>query len=320
MRGTLPVAAVVALSVTACHRSAATSPWEGPAPSAILATVGDRKITVADLEQQIGRKPPYLRARYASAEQKKTLLDDTVRFEALAQEAARRGYDKDPEVVLAAKQQMISRLMAKDFESTQSAAGIPDADIERYYGEHRAEFSKPEEVRVSEIVTSDESKARKACTEAKARAGVAGPDLRSFRDLVSAYSEDEASRANGGDVGSFSSDTTAVPSPVVEAAFRLKIGEISGPVKAGGRWVVLLLTQKRSGFERPLADVKDEIRQRLFRDAHERAMAAFIEAAEERASVARHDENLAKVVVPEATANRELARGSSNNPETHAGN
>src|SRR5690242_12103619 len=68
-----------------------------------LAKVGDVTITVGDLEDQLDRQSPYIRARYTSTEQKKAFLQSLIRFEVLAAEAQRRGYDKDAEVIRTTK-------------------------------------------------------------------------------------------------------------------------------------------------------------------------------------------------------------------------
>ena len=109
-----------------------------------------------------------MRARYTTPEKKKEFLDSLIRFEVLANEAEKRGYDKDPEVQRVMKQQMISKFLQKDFESKLKVEDVPDADVEKYYKEHPAEFNQKDEVRVSEIVVKDKPKADKALAEARA--------------------------------------------------------------------------------------------------------------------------------------------------------
>lgn len=279
-----------------CHRASGSSADE----AAIVATVGDTKLTVADIERLVNEKPPYLRPRYAKPEKLKQLLDETVRFEALAEEAKRRGYDKDPDVLRTVKQQMVTKLMQKEFEAKHGPEQVSDADVARYYSEHAAEFNGTEQVRVSEISTRDEAKAKKAYAEAKVQAGPAGADLKAFHDLVAAYSEDEATRPTGGDLGFVAQNGTVLPRPLVAAAFALKnVGDVSEPVSVDGGWVVLLLTQKRPGFVKTLAAASDEIRQRLSRERHDKAMVTFVEDLEKSAGVQLHEENLAKIRIAE---------------------
>src|SRR5688572_10560872 len=81
-----------------------------------LAKVDDVVITVGELQERINRQSPYIRNRYTSLEQKKEFLDSLIRFEVLAKEAQRRGFDQDPEVIRTMKQVMIQKLMKDEFE------------------------------------------------------------------------------------------------------------------------------------------------------------------------------------------------------------
>ena len=59
---------------------------------------------------------------------------------------------------------------------------------------------------------------------------------------------------------------------------------------------MLRLTQKRPGFNRPLAEVKRQIQQRLFRDMRTKAMDAFVADLKKKSTIEINEENLAKVV------------------------
>src|SRR5262249_7411119 len=82
---------------------AAAPPQSAEELKAPLAKIDDVTITLGELQEPINRQSPYIRARYTSLEQKKEFLDSLIRFEVLAKEAARRGLDKDPEVVRTTK-------------------------------------------------------------------------------------------------------------------------------------------------------------------------------------------------------------------------
>ena len=67
---------------------------------AILAQIDDITITSKDMREVLARyaNQPFVLARYSSLEKKKELLDSMIRFQVLALEARKRGYDSDPEV------------------------------------------------------------------------------------------------------------------------------------------------------------------------------------------------------------------------------
>ncbi len=168
------------------------------------------------------------------------------------------------------KQQMISKFLQKDFESKLKVEDVPDADVEKYYKEHPAEFNQKDEVRVSEIVVKDKGKADKALRRGEGAAQGARrrrADQKGFRDLVTKYSEDEESKPRGGrpvvlrqGLAPRSRSRSSTPRSSSRGRRR------RAAVKTDKGWAVLRLTQKRPGFNRPLAEVKRQIQQRLFRD------------------------------------------------------
>ena len=243
---------VARVAAPACKKASVKPAQDKGDLSQVVAQVGDETITVGDLQERLNKQSPFIRARYTTLDKKKEFLDNLVRFEVMAGEAQKRGYDKDPEVQRVMKQQMISKFLQKDFESTLKVEDVPDADVEKYYKDHPEEFNKKDEVRVSEILVKDKPKADKAYAEAKAQPKTAGADQKGFRDLVTKYSEDDESKARGGDLTFFDKDSTAYPKPIIEAAFKLgDVGDVSPPIKTDKGWVVLKLTQKRPGFSRP---------------------------------------------------------------------
>ena len=135
------VACAVAALALAC-RSAGTPTAQRRAvdSSPVVARVDDAVITVSDVQERINKQPPFVRARYADAAKKRELVDELVQHEAIAAEAARRGYAEDPDVQRAVKK-MISRMLKLDFESKLKIEDVPDADVEKYYKEHRGRLS-----------------------------------------------------------------------------------------------------------------------------------------------------------------------------------
>jgi peptidyl-prolyl cis-trans isomerase C len=297
--GTL-VAATLALPACKHARERSGHQAENVDPSQIVAKVDDTVITVTDVQERINKQSPFVRARYTNADRKKEFLDGLIKFEVMASEAERLGYDKDPEVQRVMKQQMISKFMQKDFESKLKVEDVPDADVEKYYNDHPTEFHQKDEVRVSQIVVKEKSKADKAYAEARALPkGPAGAmDAKGFRDLVTKYSDDEESKPRGGDLSFFAADSATYPKPIIDAAFKLKdVGDVGAPIKTDKGWVILRLTQKRPGFSRPLPEVKRQIQQRLFRDLRAKSMDTFVADLKKKSNIEIHEDNLAKVVV-----------------------
>jgi peptidyl-prolyl cis-trans isomerase C len=259
-----------------------------------LAKIDDVTITLGELQERINRQSPYIRARYTSLEQKKEFLDSLIRFEVLAKEAARRGLDKDPEVVRTMKQVMIQRLMRDELDAKITADTVTDAEMKAYYDANLSEYVKPDEVRVSAIIVKNRAQAERVANEAR---GEAGKTNKGFRDLVARYSQDEDSKLRGGDLRYLDAQTKELPAPVVKAAFALaSTGDVSAAIDAGnGTWYVLKQTGRRRSMTKSFDDAKPAIRNKLFRDKRVAAQKDFVDGLKSTAKIEINDANLAKV-------------------------
>ncbi|HTE51565.1 MAG TPA: peptidyl-prolyl cis-trans isomerase [Kofleriaceae bacterium] len=265
-----------------------------------LATVDDVVITVKQLQDSINRQSPYIRARYASREQKRIFLDNMIRFEVLASEAVRRGLDRDPEVVQTMKSAMITKLLKAELAAGIKPEDIPEADLRAFFAANPARFNKAEEVRVSAIVLAKQKQADDVAVLAR---GEQGQSNKGFRDLVSRFSTDAESRLRGGDLRYFERDSTEVPKPVIEAAFALgKTGDVAGPIAAGKSFYIIKQTGRRGAVSKAFDRVKREIQNELYKQRREGAQRKFVDQLKTRSKVEVLDENLKKVRVD--TSNR----------------
>jgi peptidyl-prolyl cis-trans isomerase C len=255
----------------------------------------DFVMTVADLQDRINAQPLVARSQYGSLDKKKELLGDLVNFELMAAEAARRGYDRDPDVIRMMKQQMIGKLVQKELDTKVTPGAASAADIQRYYEEHVRDFNCPEQVQVSQILIKDRTRAARVAAEARA---LPHEDAKAFRDLVSRTSEDQDSKTRGGDVAPFDRASGVLPEAVVRAAFALKgIGEVSEPIPTEEGFRILRLAARLPGFSRPLAEVTPQIRQQLTAAARAKAVTDFVAGLRAQHPVSIDERNLAKVAI-----------------------
>jgi len=267
--------------------------------ASLLASINDYNITVSDLQGEINKKSPHIRARYTSHEQKKQLLDQMIRFEVMAQEAFRRGFDKDPKVIRTMKQIMIQQLMKKEFKEKLDPDKIPEEELKTFYKEHFEEYNKPAETRVQAIVLSSKEKAKKIAGEAK------GKTSKEFRDMVEKYSEDKESKARKGNLGYFSKDTKKVPTTIVNASFALKkFDELAGPIFDGkDRYYIIKKTGHREAVNKSYDLVKRQIKNRLYRQKRNDSHKEYIKGLREKATVKVDEANLGKVQVDTSKGN-----------------
>ncbi len=279
----------------------------------VLAKVGEHTITLGDFAERLAEQSPYLRARYNSPERRRELLRNMVRFELLALEAERQGFDEAPEVVEAVEQVMVEQMMKDLFTDRIRAEDISDREVEAYYEAHRDEFQRPAQSRAAHILVASAARARELIAELKA----APHRMEAFRRLAASHSRDERTRRNGGDLGFFPAPGEGelpghVPAEVARAAFDLeRVGEVAPePVRAADGWHVVMLTGRRASLNRTLEEVRRTIVNRLWRQKREEAIVRFVEELKQQAEVAIDEEALAQVRVD--------ARPPASTPDTAA--
>ena len=262
----------------------------------VIAKIDNVTITVGQFQQLINEQSPFVRQRYTSLERRKEFLDNLVRFEVLANEAERRGLNRDPEVVRTMKQVMIQKLLKEEFDKLK-LEDISDADCKRYYEAHPEEFNQPEQARVSMILVKDLATAKKVQADAR----VKGVDNQGYRTLVGEYSIDAATKDRGGDLRYFETNTKEIPHEIVAASFRLQnIGDNSEPVRTQGGYAILKLTGRRKALSRTLEESRQQIRNKIYRDKRTESMENFVKGLREKAKVNIDESKLAKVQI-EAT-------------------
>ena len=142
----------------------------------------------------------------------------------------------------------------------RSRIALLSPEIQRFYQDHLAEFSSPEEVTLSDI----EITVRGDAKEAENRANDLYRRLQqgeSFPTLASQYSNGTTA-GKGGSIGTYLVST--LNSNTAKAIANLKEGEISKPQREKDRYIIYRVDLRKPSVVRPLDEVKDNIRARLF--------------------------------------------------------
>ena len=285
----------VILIFSACRGKPATDPKASAASAVVLAQVDDIVITAADMKELLARyaSQPFVLARYSTIEKKKELLDSLVRYDVLAIEARKRGYERDPEVQRVAKDKMVKLFTQQEILDKVKPADVPDADVAKYYKEHATDYARPEMVRASQILVKERAKAVKVLAEVKASPK---SDMKAFRDLVTKYSEDADSKPRGGDLTQFDRATTQHPQAVVAASFALKeVGDVSDLVSTDKGFAILKLTDKRPALSRSLEEARPEIQRRLLDELRTKRKKDYVDEARKTIKVEIFEDQLAKL-------------------------
>jgi parvulin-like peptidyl-prolyl isomerase len=263
---------------------------------AIVARVGTVPIRASEIQARAPALAPLIRSQLAltstEIEKRRSLLGFLLKEEAMVQESLRRGYDRDPAV----RNEMIARMLQDEVKASNAPSGPSDADVERYYIDHREEMTRPRQVRVLQIFTRD----RAVAEEALAQARVAErSDLDKFGELVAKYSADLLSRAYGGDMGFIDQKSSVYPKAVVDAAFALaNLYDVSDPIPSERGFHVLKLVQRVPAYTPTPSEAAAEIRAQLKRLLVDRKRIALTKALQHRTQVQVDHEALLQVPLP----------------------
>lgn len=259
---------------------------------------GAGKITVGDVEAAVRASGSFGEQRYLDPATLKSLLDRAVRFELLAAEAARRGYDKNDSVTQAVKQNAVQAMLKQEVDTKVTPKTVAPEAVQKYYDEHIDEFVRPEMRRASQIQLATEADARALLDQAKAA------DMRSFRELARLRSQDAVSKLRGGDLRYFDAKgkpDEAAPNldpALAKAAFALKtVGDTSGVVKTDAGYSILRLTGMRAAHSETVKEADERIRMRLWREQREAAIDAMLAELKTQSAPTTHPELLDSIVL-----------------------
>jgi len=149
-----------------------------------------------------------------------------------------------------------------DRDQIRSRVTVTPQDVESYYNANVQQFQTPEQVRASHILLKtdgkDEAAVRKQAEDILKQAKAPGAD---FAALAKKYSEDDGSKANGGDLDYFTKGRM-VPE-FEQAAFSLQPGQISDLVKSQFGFHIIKVVDKKPAGTRTLDEVRSQIQETL---------------------------------------------------------
>jgi parvulin-like peptidyl-prolyl isomerase len=167
----------------------------------------------------------------------------------------------------------------QQMEIVPRVARPEDAELRAYYEKNKAKMLTPEKRRVSHILflqdeaipLADQVKFKKTIEKVYQEA-MAGGD---FAKLAAQYSQDEASRENGGDIGWVEPGSL---SPEFEAVvFQLKKGRVSEVFPSRAGLHIVKVTDIRPAAPLSFEDAKNQIRDVILQEAFEKEFERWVE-------------------------------------------
>lgn len=253
----------------ACGQQASPPNTAGSAPGErVVLTIGDEKITAAEIDDFIQALPPQYQAFYGGSG-KRLLPQYIVAMKVLSAEAVKLKLGEQPEVARAieiAREGILSDAARKHFLQSMT---VSDQELRELYSKDK---TLSEEVRIRHILISTEDaplksraaghpalpepEARKKLEEIRERI-LAGAD---FAEMAKQYSEDTATAASGGDMGVIQRDKV-VP-PIVNAAYALEPGQVSDIISTPSGVEIIKVEDKHTkSFEEVKPALETQLRQ-----------------------------------------------------------
>lgn len=157
--------------------------------------------------------------------------------------------------------------IGKLFEAMRKDMGAGDeAALKKVYEENKDKFKVPDTAEAAHILVrvpkgAPEAEDKAALDKIKAlRKEVVGKDEATFKKVATEKSEDPSAKMNGGSLGKFARGDMV--KEFEDAAFAMKAGEISQPVRSDFGWHIIRSNGSTKGSQKTFEEMKPMIAQR----------------------------------------------------------
>lgn len=167
-------------------------------------------------------------------------------------EALKAGIDKSPKLV-SDLEDLKKKLIVRSYLDAKSSDLISDAELKKEYDTVISGMKEEKQVHARHILLATEEEAKEA--KKKIDSG------KSFEEVAKDYSKDATSAKNGGDLGFFTRDKMV--KEFADAAFSMKKGEVSGPVKTSFGYHIIKVEEIGKMPVPTFEEVKPQIQAKL---------------------------------------------------------
>ena len=219
----------------------------------VLAVVAGREITEHDIDLIIAKYPEQQRAMFANEDARRAILEQAIGFELMYHKGQELKIDETD--VYKAQLEIFKKelLIQRTVDDVLSKVIVTEEEAEAYYNDNKSEFQEPERVSAKHILMESEEEIKEL--KAKIDAGEM-----TFEEAAREKSTCP-SNAQDGNLGEFSRGMMV---PEFEnAAFELKVGEVSEPVKTQFGFHLIKVEKKIEASIKSFKEVKDQVMQKL---------------------------------------------------------
>jgi peptidyl-prolyl cis-trans isomerase C len=291
--------------------------------SSVVAMVADRSISVSDFTNRMVQRSGGMTVVFQDEEKKQALLREMVQREAQVIAAEKAGYAEDPDITHALETMMITKLREAQLQKVLADVTVTDEEVSEYYYAHSEKYVTPAMSRAAIIhfVLSDYASKEKQA-EVKARADnvyklaqTLPESAKGFGALAATYSEDQATRYVGGDIGWITpgNKVDRFDPVILETLGKLNAkGEIAPVAKGKSGLYLIKLIDMKPEQRQSLEETSSAIRRFLLQQKRAQAEADWLASLESKVGPVTINEAVLKSIDPPPTS--VLPKGESGAP------
>jgi peptidyl-prolyl cis-trans isomerase SurA len=162
---------------------------------------------------------------------------------------------------------------------------VSDEEVSKYYEAHKAEFVRPEQVALREIVVSTEGKKPEELPDLKKKAETALKRVQDGEDFgeIAKRLSDGSTKSQGGFLGVYKRGELS--KELEDKVFQMKRNQLTEVMETKQGYLVLQVLEHYDEGEQALAKVKNEIMDRLYSARMEPAMREYLKTLREQSYV-----------------------------------
>jgi peptidyl-prolyl cis-trans isomerase C len=262
----------------------------------VIAKIGSMTVTASDFDRLVQFFSEQSHRDLSKDMQfKRSLFDGMVKRLALLEIAKRKGIDKVKGM------RLILDFVDGNVLSTEligqelgKKANVSEDEMLAYYRINQKEFRKPASAKVKQIfIKAAGGETAETSEKARERAEEVLRRLKSgesFAKLAAEFSDDEATKAKGGDLGYIFEGRYG--KQIDDTIFKMKAGELSGVIEFPDGYRIFLVEKRRDAYTEPFKDVKEKIRVSIVEQTRKGIADELLEKAKKELGVEVHPEFL----------------------------
>ena len=233
------------------------NPDEEQGTGPVVAQIGDKKITLDQIEREIAAMPEPYQKQFSTPEAKLDFVKSKLFEELLYDKALRKEYNKDKDVRKQVRDYEKGLLSNKVYtEEVRNSITVSPNDIDLYYKAHQTEFVVPATAKIAHIQIENVTKAQEIRKEIQ--------DGLAFDEAVKKYSQDDKTKNNAGVLGEISAKREFIPGlgqtpEIVSQLMKLDKDALSEPMNNGATCHLFKILEKNAEKQQTMEEVKQRV-------------------------------------------------------------